>query len=133
MRFLSLGEVLELHRRIVAEMGGASGVRGWNGLQSALAQPSTKFEGEDLYPSVAEKAAALGFSLIRNHPFVDGNKRAGHTAMELFLLLNGFEIDSTVDEQERIILGVAAGEVEREELVTWMKRSLVARDLERGA
>ena len=77
MRFLSLGDVLELYRRIVEETGGATGIRDLNGLQSTMAQPWITFEGKDLYPSVAAKAAALGFSLIRNHPFIDGNKRVG--------------------------------------------------------
>ena len=68
-----------------------------------------------------EKAAALCFSLIQNHPFVDGNKRVGHDAMEAFLNRNGYEIDATVDIQEQIILGVASGDVSREQLVSWLE------------
>jgi death on curing protein len=70
------------------------------------------FGGEDLYPSLLEKAAALGFSIIMNHPFVDGNKRTGHAAMETFLILNGMEINASVDEQERVVLAIASGELE---------------------
>ena len=70
---------------------------------------------------MADKAAALAFSLILNHPFIDGNKRLGHAAMETFLLLNGFGIDALVDDQERVLLSVAAGELEREAFVAWVK------------
>ena len=121
MRFLSLGDVLELYRRIVEETGGATGIRDLNGLQSAMAQPRMTFEGKDLYPSVAAKAAALGFSLIRNHPFIDGNKRVGHAALELFLLLNGHEIEASVDEQEAVILSVASGDRDRQQLLNWLE------------
>lgn len=90
-------------------------------LQSAVAQPWASFGGADLYPSLEEKAAALGFSLIRNHAFVDGNKRVGHAAMAVFLLLNGHELVATVDEAERVILGVAASELQREDLLAWLR------------
>jgi death-on-curing protein len=83
------------------------------------------FSGEDLYPTIIEKAAALGFSLIRNHPFVDGNKRTGHAAMEVFLFLNGLEIDASVDEQEQIILQLAAGELERKSFTDWLRAHVV--------
>ncbi len=62
------------------------------------------FDGQELYPTLVEKAAALGFSLVTSHPFVDGNKRLGHAAMETFLLMNGHEIEASVDEQEDLIL-----------------------------
>ena len=67
------------------------------------------FGDADLYASVEEKAVALGFSLIANHPFVDGNKRIGHAALEAFLMLNGYELDAPIDDAERIVIGVAAG------------------------
>ncbi len=129
MRLLSLGDVLELYRRIVEETGGATGIRDLNGLQSALAQPRMTFEGKDLYPSVAAKAAALGFSLIRNHPFIDGNKRVGHAAMELFLVLNGHEIEASVDEQEAVILGVASGDIDREEFLNWLEHHMIEKEM----
>jgi death-on-curing protein len=86
MRFLTLIEVLELHRRVIEQSGGAFGIRDIGLLESAIAQPRMTFGGEDLYPSLLEKAAALGFSIIMNHPFVDGNKRTGHAAIETFLV-----------------------------------------------
>jgi death-on-curing protein len=76
---------------------------------------------------IVEKAAALGFSLISNHPFVDGNKRAGHAAMEVFLVLNGYEIDASVDEQEQIILQLAAGKLERKAFTEWLRIHVVER------
>jgi death-on-curing protein len=80
------------------------------------------YGGQDLYPSVAEKAAALGFSLIQNHPFVDGNKRVGHAALETFLVLNGAELESSIDEAEVTILDVAAGRLGREAFTDWVRR-----------
>lgn len=122
IRFLGLHEVVELHRRIVETSGGSPLIRDLGLLDSALAQPKMTFAGQDLYPTIVEKAAALGYSLICNHPFVDGNKRIGHAAMESFLMLNGSEIDCHVDEQERIILAVAAGEMGREQFTEWLTR-----------
>ena len=75
MRFLTLKELIELHQRLIERSGGSPGIRDLGLLESALAQPLMTFGGEDLYPTVVEKASALGFSLIKKHPFVDGNKR----------------------------------------------------------
>jgi len=83
------------------------------------------FGGSDLYPTVVEKASALGFSLIMNHPFVDGNKRIGHAAMETFLVLNGYEISAGVEEQVAVILSLAAGELSREEFTGWLENHIV--------
>jgi death-on-curing protein len=95
------------------------------GLESAVAQPRATFEGRDLYPSLAEKAAALCHSLILNHPFLDGNKRVGHAVMETFLMLNGHELRASVEESERLILEVASGHVTREQLAQWVAQRLV--------
>ena len=81
-RYLSLAEVLRLHGRIIAETGGSDGLRDLGLLESALAQPRQTFGGQDLHPSLVEKASAVGYSLIKNHPFVDGNKRIGHAVVE---------------------------------------------------
>lgn len=121
MRYLTLSEVLELHRRIIQRSGGSFGIRDLNAVESAIAQPRMTFGGEDLYPTIVDKASALGFSLIQNHPFIDGNKRIGHAAMETFLVLNGFEITASVNEQEQTILSVASGTMERAEFVEWLR------------
>jgi death-on-curing protein len=120
MRYLALKEALELHRLIIEQSGGLAGVRDLGALESALAQPQMTFDGQELYPTVIEKASALGFSLINNHPFIDGNKRVGHAAMEVFLVLNGYEIAASVDEQERIILDIASSTLGREHLTDWL-------------
>jgi len=120
MRYLTLGEVLDLHRRIIEQSGGAVGVRELGGVESAVAQPQMTFGGEELYPTIESKATALCFSLVMNHPFVDGNKRIGHAAMETFLVMNGFEIAANVDHAETTILTLAAGELSREELLEWV-------------
>ena len=125
MRYLTVNEVLELHRLALEQSGGADGVREQNGLESALAQPMMTFAGQDLYPTLVEKAVALCFSLVMNHPFIDGNKRTGHFAMETFLVLNGQEIEAAVDEQERVVLRIAAGEMEREEFTKWLAAHLI--------
>ncbi len=127
MRYLTLGEVLELHQRVIKQSGGAVGIRDVNALEAALAQPRMTFGGEELYPTLVEKAAVLGFSLIQNHPFVDGNKRTGHAAMETFLVLNGLEIDATVAEQEQIILQIASGMLARKAFTDWLRHHIVER------
>ncbi|WP_153557822.1 type II toxin-antitoxin system death-on-curing family toxin [Roseimaritima sediminicola] len=120
MRFLTLGELILLHRWLVEQSGGADGIRDLGLAESALAQPQLSFGGEELYPTLAEKASALCFSLVMNHPFVDGNKRIGHAAMETFLMLNGFELNANVDDSESIILRLAAGEIERRRFTAWV-------------
>jgi death-on-curing protein len=87
------------------------------------------FGGEELYPTIAEKASALGFGLIKNHPFLDGNKRIGHAAMEVFLVLNGFEISAPVEEQEQIILQVASSAIARDEFTEWLRCHMVANSI----
>lgn len=121
MRYLTLDETLELHRRVLDQTGGSSGIRDLGSLDSALAQAQMAFGGEELYPTVEEKASALCFSLVMNHPFVDGNKRVGHAVMETFLVLNGWELNVAVDDAEQAILSLAAGELSRDELLEWVK------------
>jgi death on curing protein len=123
MRFLTLVEVLELHHRVIEQSGGAFGIRDIGLLESAIAQPRMTFGGADLYPSLLDKAAALGFSIIMNHPFVDGNKRTGHAAVETFLILNGMEIKASVDEQEQAVLAMTSGELGREAFAEWLRQN----------
>lgn len=124
MRYLALAEVVDLHRRLLEATEGAPGIRDLGALESALAQPRMTLAGSDVYPTLVEKAAALCFSLVGNHPFVDGNKRVGHAAMETFLVLNGAEIDASLDEQERVMLDLAAGRVDRGQLAAWLRQHL---------
>ena len=93
-------------------------------LEAALASPRHTYAGADLYPTLASKAAALGFAIIQTHPFVDGNKRVGHAAMEVFLMLNGKQLNAEVDESERMILAVASGKAGRDEFRAWIENRL---------
>ena len=124
MRYLSISEVFELHALIISSSGGSRGVRDLNVLKSAANQPRQTFDQKDLYPDIVTKAAALCFSLVMNHPFVDGNKRVGHAAMETFLILNGYEIIASVDEQERIMLELASGNVSRINFSEWLNNHI---------
>jgi len=124
VHLLTLEQVLELHARVLDQSGGAEGVRDRSALESSLAQPLQTFGGEDLYPSIPAKAAALCFFFVRNHPFVDGNKRTAHAAMEVVLVLNGFEIAASIDDQEQIMLALAASTLSREEFTLWVEQHL---------
>ena len=116
IRYLTLAEVVDRHRRLLKAAGGAPRIRDLGALEAAIAQPKATFGGMDLYPTLVEKAAALCLSLVLDHPFVDGNKRVGHAAMETFLV--------GVDEQERLMLDLAAGRVDRSRLTDWVRRHL---------
>ena len=122
MRYLSEAEVVEIHRRVVEQSSGLIGLRDRGALESSVAQPSQSFAGEDLYPSPVSKAAALSFFLATNHPFVDGNKRVAHAALEIMLVLNGYELQATIDEQEQIMLRLASGNLSRAEFSEWVER-----------
>ena len=125
MRYLTMGEVLEIYKGVIKQSGGGVGIRDLGALESAVAQPRMTFNGEELYPTIVEKASALGFSLIQNHPFIDGNKRTGHAAMEMFLMLNGYEISAVVNEQVEIVLGVASGNIDRSTFTGWLRDHIV--------
>ena len=125
MRYLSLPEVLELHDKIIEVSGGARGIRDIKALESTINQPRLTFNQADLYPDVLTKASALCFFLVMNHPFIDGNKRIGHAAMETFLILNGFEIEASIDEQEKIILDLASGRLDREKFSAWLNKHII--------
>lgn len=107
MRHLTIANVLRIHQRMIEKFGGDAAVLDLGKLESAVAQNRMTFDGRPLYPTLAEQAAALAYSLTRNHAFQDGNKRTSQAAMEMFLLRNGHEIVASVDDQERVFLGVA--------------------------
>lgn len=107
--------------------GGAIGILSLEGLESLVAQPRMTFGGQELYPSLAAKASALGSSLVKSHPFIDGNKRTGHAAVEVFLFLNGYEFQASVDEQERVMLQLASGEMDRDAFTDWISSHIVSK------
>lgn len=125
MRFLSVNDVIRLHKQVIARSGGSLGILSQAALESAVAQPQQSFAGLDLYESLADKAAALAFFLALNHPFVDGNKRVAYTAMEVLLVLNGYEVIAQVDDSESTFLDLAAGKLTRQQLTAWLSQRMV--------
>ncbi len=120
MKVLSQKQVLLLHTSLIQQFGGSDGVRDMGMLESALAAPFQTFDGQFVYPSLQAKAAQLGFGLICNHPFIDGNKRIGAHVMLVFLALNGVELIYTQQELIDTILSVASGEKDSQELLQWI-------------
>ena len=117
---LSKPQILLLHEQLIAETGGSSGLRDEGMLDSALNAPFQTFAGKDDYPSLQQKAARLCFGLVKNHPFVDGNKRIGAHVMLVFLALNGIELQHTQTELSDVILQLAAGSLQSSELLDWI-------------
>ena len=117
---LSKLQVLLIYDQLIAETGGSPGLRDEGMLDSALNAPFQTFGGEDVYPSLQQKAARLCFGLVKNHPFVDGNKRIGAHVMLVFLALNGVELQHSQTEISDIILQLAAGEIDAERLLHWI-------------
>ena len=113
-------KVLLLHKLITDETGGDPNIRDFALLESALESAFQTFGGDELYPTKEEKGARLGYALISNHAFVDGNKRIGMFVMMTFLEVNGIRIDPTVDDVARVGLAVASGEMKYEELLEWI-------------
>lgn len=120
MIYLTVEEVIRLQAQLIEQSGGEPGIKVRGLVESAVAGPRQTFDGQDLYPTLADKAAALGFSLACNHGFEDGNKRIGHAAMEVFLVLNGHEIAAPVDEQETTFWRLADKNLTRDEFIAWV-------------
>ena len=116
----SKDKVLLLHKLIAEETGGSIGVRDEGLLESALEGAFASFDGKDLYPTKEEKAARLGYTLISDHAFVDGNKRIGMYVMMTFLEVNGIRLECTNEEVAEVGLGVASGKMKYEDLLDWV-------------
>jgi death-on-curing protein len=121
-KFLNLTEVLEIHQDQLARYGGGSGIRDIELLKSALGMPAATYSGEFLHTDVYEMAAAYLFHLVKNHPFVDGNKRVGAVAALVFLVLNGYDFDAPEDEFAEMVLSVARGEIDKAEVAVFIRR-----------
>lgn len=115
-------KVLLLQQLMIAETGGSTGIRDYNLLDAALESAYITFDGKELYPTKEEKAAKIGFELISNHAFVDGNKRIGMYIMLTFLEVNGITLELTNEDIIETGLSVASGTTNYEELLTWIKR-----------
>ncbi|MBI2069033.1 MAG: type II toxin-antitoxin system death-on-curing family toxin [Elusimicrobia bacterium] len=129
MKYLYPTQVLFLHKRILETSQGAPGVRDQGLLESAIYRPRASFGGQDLYPDLFSKAAALLHSIVKNHPFVDANKRTGFEAMRLFLRINGWDIKATEEEKFQWILSVASGSKPDEQKISvWIQTHAVRRN-----
>ena len=120
MRTLSKLQVLLLHEQLIDATGGTHGFRDEGLLESALTAPFQSFAGQSAYPSLQQKAARLCFGLVKNHPFIDGNKRIGAHVMLVFLALNGLVLSYTQDELSDLILRLANGQIGYEALLEWL-------------
>lgn len=125
MKLISKQQILKLHEMLIAQSGGSPEIRDDGLLDSALNTPFQSFDDTELYPSLLEKAARLGYGLIKNHPFVDGNKRIGTHAMLVFLAINNAELSYSDDELIHLILGIAAGEYDDKHLLNWLQQHLI--------
>ena len=124
MKILSKRQILMLHTALIAQTGGIDGVRDEGLLDSAIDAPFQTFAEQDLYPTVLEKAARLGFGLISNHPFLDGNKRIGAHAMLTFMGVNQINLCCTDEELISLILQVASGRLDYDGMLEWLKSHL---------
>jgi death-on-curing protein len=117
---IGIDEIISLHSRLISQSGGLDGIRDANLLDLSVNSPYHTFGGEHLYPGIQAMAAHLAFSLIKNHPFLDGNKRIGILAMMVFLKINGFTVVCTDSELETLGWGLADGSMSEPELIEWI-------------
>ncbi len=123
VRFLPASIVIAIHDDQIRLYGGSYGLRDAAALDSALHTPQAQFEGEFLHTSIFHMAAAYGFHLSQNHPFIDGNKRVAGMAMFTFLLLNGIEPQATEMDYYNTMMAVASGSISKEELTRWLENT----------
>jgi death on curing protein len=116
-----LADILDIHEKSLKDYGGGSGIRDIGLLESAIARPFQTFGGEDLYPDAFTKAAALGESLIINHPFVDGNKRTGIVGVLTLLMEYNFYVNSSEDDLYNLTIDISTGKIKFDEIVEWLK------------
>ena len=114
-------EVLQIHDILIQEFGGITGIRDQAGLESALQRPLQTFDGNELYSSTEEKAAALLESIVVNHPFIDGNKRLGYVLMRLFLMQEGLDISASESEKYQLVIDVATGSSDVKMIALWIQ------------
>jgi death-on-curing protein len=124
MRYLSPADLIAIHEQLLSEFGGMRGITeaGFGRLEAAAATPRASMFGEEIYTSVAEKAAALCLAIVRSHPFSDGNKRVALVALGVILAYNGARLLATNDEAYTAIMALARGEMGREALAAWVEQ-----------
>lgn len=124
---LTLDEAIAIHRDQIERYGGSIGVRDWNLLKSALAMPAATFGGQFLHPDLYEMAAAYLFHIVQNHPFIDGNKRAGAVTADVFMTMNDLQLTATEDEYAELVLAVARGELGKSAVAEFFRTHSSAR------
>jgi len=124
MIILTVTEVAELHEKLIDVTGGSHGVRDMGLLESAVLGCYQTFGDVELYPTIMEKAARMAYAVCKNHPFIDGNKRAAVTSMLVMLRLNGIVPSYTQEELIALGLGVADGSIEYEQIIAWLERHI---------
>jgi death-on-curing protein len=117
---IDIQEVIEIHNTLITSFGGSNGIRDYNLLISAINRPFAGSGDSEFYPSVHEKAGALIESIIKNHPFIDGNKRIGYVMMRLFLLGHGCDIEASQDEKYEFVIGIASGSASIQDINSWI-------------
>ena len=122
MKYLGYHQALWIYRRIIEETGGSSGIRDEGLLRSALARPQASFGGQELYPSLFEKAAALIESLALNHPFVDGNKRMAWECFDLLLNINGYRVTATYDQGFELVMKIVNRKITVSKTAEWLAK-----------
>lgn len=122
MKYLGYRQVLWIHRRVIEETGGSPELRDEGLLRSALARPQASFGGQDLYPNLYEKAGALLESLLRNHPFVDGNKRTAWECLDLLLELNGVRMACTADQGYTLVMNIIDRRMTVQDVADWLSK-----------
>lgn len=125
---LTVQDIYELHRELEDAFVLSSGVRDKNLLASAVNTPFQTFMGNDLYPSIYDKAAQLCYGIANNHPFTDGNKRTALHSMYVYLIINGFDITASQQEVENLIINIAAGNMTNTELAEWLRENTIKLD-----
>ncbi len=123
--YLDIYDIFQIHEDVIQDAGGGQGVRDKAGIESAIVAPKSVYFGLELYPTIAGKAAVLCYELITQHPFIDGNKRVGHSAMLHFLRINDHVLGGDDDEHEEIILNLADGKLTIEEFTKWVEIQII--------
>ena len=129
MQYIELDEVLQIHERAIRQYGGSFELRDMGGLESSLATPKQTMFGDELYPDLTSKAAILIFLLVKNHPFVDGNKRTGFLCLLRFLQLNGCMLAATNDELYGFTLDVATSKLDKDAIEVWIRAHIQKAEL----
>ena len=120
---ISVNDILELHNKSITDFGGSAGIRDLGLLESSIARPFQTFEGKDLYPTIFEKAAAIGESLIKNHPFVDGNKRTGMLVMVSLLMEYKWRFTAASEDFYNFVISISNSSISFQEIVEWLKNN----------